>query len=123
MPSILGTDGYVNEIKLKVSFDSGATATIIAYDVAERDYFKILPSEVKVKTADNTVSEVIGVTELMTVKIQGHICKLRFLIMDHEDHKVLLGLDLFIATGAGLFIRSQSLTLKRAKSARKSSRT
>jgi hypothetical protein len=101
MPSILRTEGYVNEIKLKFSFDIGATASIIAYDVEERNNFKILPSEVKVKTADNTVSEAIGVTELMTVEIQGHICKLRFLIMDHEDHKVLL--DWFIATGAGLF--------------------
>jgi hypothetical protein len=36
MPSILGTEGYVNEIKLKVWFDSGATASIIAHDVAER---------------------------------------------------------------------------------------
>jgi hypothetical protein len=56
-----------------------------------------------VKTADNTVSEVIGVTELMTVEIQGHICKLRYLVMDHEDQEVLLGLDWFIATGAALF--------------------
>jgi hypothetical protein len=66
-PSFLGTEGYKNEIKLKVSFDSGATASKIAHNVAERNNFKILSSEIKVKTADYTVSEVIRVTELMTV--------------------------------------------------------
>ena len=101
--SILSTEALVDGHAVQVSFDSGATASIISNDVVKKYSLKTLTSDIKVKTADNSVSNVIGVTEEVTIEVHGHICKLSLLIMDHEDHDVLLGLNWFAATGAGLF--------------------
>ena len=101
--SILSTDALVNGNAVQVSFDSGATASIISSEVIKRYEMKTIPSDIKVKTADNSVINIIGVTEQVTIEVHGHICKLSLLIMDHEDHDVLLGLNWFAATGAGLF--------------------
>jgi hypothetical protein len=39
----------------------------------------------------------------MEVEINGHTCNMEFLIIDHEDHDVLLGLDWFNLTGAAIY--------------------
>ncbi|RNA12566.1 hypothetical protein BpHYR1_015521, partial [Brachionus plicatilis] len=51
----------------------------------------IFPSSSKIKTADNTISMVVGKTEKIKLDIQ-----------DHEDNDGLLGLDWFMQTGASL---------------------
>ncbi len=61
------------------------------------------PSEVKVKLADNATTNVVGKTDELLVEINGHICYISFLVLEHDDHDSLLGLDWFSATGAGLY--------------------
>ena len=100
---ILGTEAVIDGHAVKASFDSGATASIISHEVTRKYSIKVLPSAIKVKTADNSINNVIGITEPLTIEVHGHICKLEMLVMDHEDHDVLLGLNWFVATGAGLF--------------------
>ena len=50
-------------------------------------------STVMVKTADGKVSNVLGLTDLMKVEVHGHVCHLQMLVMNTEEHTVLLGLD------------------------------
>jgi hypothetical protein len=100
---LLTVDGMVGDVRMQLSFDSGATASIISADVVNKHGFKILSSDVKIKTADNTVKKVVGITEPLNIDIRGHSCILELLIIDHEDHDVLLGLNWFRETGAGLF--------------------
>ena len=38
-------------------------------------------------------------------------CILKLLVIDHEDHEVLLGLDWFRETGAGLFPKENILNI------------
>ncbi|RNA20566.1 hypothetical protein BpHYR1_014393 [Brachionus plicatilis] len=52
--------------------------------------------------ADNAISMVVGKTEKIKLDIQGHVCFMEFLIIDHEDNDGLLGLDWFMQTGASL---------------------
>lgn len=107
--SILRVDGFVDNIKLKLCFDSGATTSIISSRVVEAHGITIVPSDIKVKVANNEITAVVGVTKPMIVNINRHICKIEFLIMDHDDHDVLLGLDWFGATGAGLIPAQRQL--------------
>ena len=37
------------------------------------------------------------------MNVHGHVCQLQLLVTEHEDHDVLLGLNWFRETGAGIF--------------------
>ncbi len=100
--SLLCAEGAIAGIKLKLYFDSGATASILSSRVAQENDIKIKPSDVKVKLADNATN-VMGKTEDLLVDINGHTCYISFLVMEHDDHDALLGLDSLRATGAGLY--------------------
>ena len=79
-------------------------------EVTARHYgFVILPSDIRIKSANNAVTAVVGTTDLVTVDIQGHSCQLTLVVLDHDDHEVLLGLDWFMATGASLHPKSHTL--------------
>ena len=92
--------GTVNNVKLKLALDSGATCCIISARVARLNNFKILASDTKVKVATNEIENVVGITEPMVIDVQGHSCILELYVINHEDHDVLLGLNWFMATGA-----------------------
>ena len=47
-------------------------------------------------------SEIIGTTEELDVVVYGKVAKLKFLIIENDDHDALLGLDWFMVTGAGI---------------------
>ena len=95
--------GLVNGIKLDIGIDSGATVSIMGKDTAKKHNFRMLFSDCKIKTANNAVRSVDGVTERLIVSIYGRECKMEFIIIDHKDHDILLGLDWFRLTGAGIF--------------------
>jgi len=101
--SLLCAHGAINGIKMKLYFDSGATASILSARVAQENGIEINASDVKVKLADNATTKVIGKTNDLLVDINGHTCFISFLVMEHDDHDALLGLDWFGATGAGLY--------------------
>jgi hypothetical protein len=61
--SLLCAEGAIAGIKLKLYFDSGATASILSSRVAQENDIKIKPSDVKVKLADNATTNVMGKTE------------------------------------------------------------
>lgn len=53
---------------------------------------------------------VIGITEEVKIKIENVVCYLALLVIDYEDHDVILGLDWFQNRGvssAKLFNRSR----------------
>ena len=107
---MLSIEGKVDDRVVKLSFDSGATASIMSRKAVKKFNFKRFDSEVQIKTADNNISNVIGITESLTVNIKDIvITKLKFLIIDHEDHDVLLGLDWFNKTGVGIYPKQNYL--------------
>ncbi len=57
----------------------------------------------KIKTADVIIKEVIRKTQLLLVDVKGNPCMLDFLIIKYEDHDILLGLDSFSLTNAGIY--------------------
>jgi hypothetical protein len=55
-----------------------------------------------VKVANNKVVYVIGITRPLEIDVQGHKMVLEMYILEQDDIEVLLGLDFFMATGAGI---------------------
>jgi len=112
---LLSVLGYVNDIKMSLSLDSGATVSVMSSKMVTKHKLTIIPSDIQVRVANNYVSKIIGVTENVSVEVQGHVCKLSFIIMDHEDHDALLGLDWFNETGACLCPATKTLTFPSEK--------
>jgi hypothetical protein len=87
--------GTVQQIPMKLYFDTGATASIISARMVHQHQFLIKQSDLKIKSANNSITPVIGITETMEITIEGHSCLLSLLVMDHDDHDVLLGINWF----------------------------
>ena len=100
---MLKIKGTLNEINVDFFFDSGATTSIISQRIVKQHNLQILPSSVQIKSANNSVDTVIGITESLRINVENHICNLQLLIMDLDQYDVLLGLNWFQATKAGLY--------------------
>jgi len=104
--TILCVTGEIKGLSLKMALDSGATTSIISkeavHKIRQMNELKIEASGTKVKTADNNITHVEGITEPIRINVHGHVVFMQFLVMEHEDHDVLLGLDWFRKTGASI---------------------
>ncbi|CAF1148008.1 unnamed protein product, partial [Brachionus calyciflorus] len=101
--NICSIKGLVDNKLMKIGLDCGATNSIMNHMTAMNNNIEILRSELKIRTANGIVSEISGITRPLEVNISGHKCNMQFLVFDHEDHDVLLGLDWFKKTGCGIF--------------------
>jgi len=106
---LLTTRGLVSGFNMLIGFDSGATASVLSRKSVNKYGIKLNPSNLKVKTASGEIVEITGVTDSLLVDIKGHSCSLKLMVIDHDDHDVLLGLDWFEMTGAGLYPRLKML--------------
>ena len=97
---ILCVKGSIGGNDLKLSIDSGTSHSILAHRVALKNNFEILPSNVLVKSQNNAIEPVVGITKPMDVQIGDSVFKLEFLITNNSDHEVLLGIDWFNLTKA-----------------------
>ncbi len=95
-----GTMGEINGRKIRVYFDTGAEISIMSNDVAKKNNFKIKPSEIKLRMANNEIDEPIGETEPLDIRIDNTIVTIKFYVIKHNFHPILLGLDWFNQTGA-----------------------
>jgi hypothetical protein len=101
--NMMHVTGSINGAYMQLYFDSGATTSVMSSRAAKKHNFNIIDANVRVKVANNEVTQAVGVTEKCVVNVHNHTCEIKFIVMDHDDHDVLLGLDWFMATGAGLF--------------------
>ena len=67
-------------MRSSIFFDSGATSSLIALRLVKQFQVEILPSSVQIKSANNEVNPVVGVTPLMTINMHNH---LRFAVIGH----------------------------------------
>ena len=100
---LLSVIGRISGVALKCGLDTGATQSIMSHQTAAKYGFKILGSNKKIKTANNMISRVIGKTEVLDLEINKSVASLSFVIIEHEDHDILLGLDWFAQTNVGFY--------------------
>ena len=100
---ILTIRGTVQGISMKCGIDCGATSSIMSFETANKYNFKIFPSFCKVKLASSKLEYVKGITDCLLIDVKGHLAKLKFIVIDHNDHDILLGLNWFEITKAGVY--------------------
>ena len=89
--------------ELRCGLDTGATHSILSHRAALKHNINIIKSGKMFKTADGVIQSVIGTTRLLKVDIQGSYAEMAFIVIDHKDHDILLGLDWFDQTGVGFY--------------------
>ena len=92
--------GEINGKKIRVYFDTGAEISIMSNDIAKQYNFKIKPSEIKLRLANNEIDDPIRETEPLDIRIDNTIVTIKFYVIKHNFHPILLGLDWFNQTGA-----------------------
>ena len=80
--SILKVIVHVNGIKMGMTLDSESTDSIISFNQVKWYRLNINKTNIKVKVADNSVSLVIGITDVLSIEIGGRITYLPLLIME-----------------------------------------
>ncbi|CAF1105585.1 unnamed protein product, partial [Brachionus calyciflorus] len=100
IPSLIGK---IQGISLKVGIDCGATHSVMNHMTAIANNFEIFRTNNSIKTATGTVTKASGRTRLLEVDIGGNISMIEFIVFDHEDHDILLGMDWFHKTQSGIF--------------------
>ncbi|RMZ95048.1 hypothetical protein BpHYR1_019822, partial [Brachionus plicatilis] len=107
--NLLYISATINGITLTIALDSGCTTSILSRKFVERNKITVKESDIRIKTADNNIVKVNGKTEALKLNIEGHVCEIEFLVIDHEDSDGLLGFDWFMRTGASLNPSERSL--------------
>jgi hypothetical protein len=82
-----------HEVKMTSGLETGATHSIMSYKAAVRHKVLKGPSELPYKTADGVVHNVAGCTKELTVLVQSSVASLKFVVIDHKDNDILLGLN------------------------------
>ena len=103
---LLRVHGTVSHIPyLLCTLDTASAVSMMTVSTARQHGFAIFPSDITIKSANNAVTTVVGVTDELRIDIHGHSCSISFIVLDHDDHELLLGLDWFRLTGASLHPR------------------
>jgi predicted aspartyl protease len=100
--TLLTVNGHLNGNKVSFAIDSGATMSILSYKTAEKLGIEAKESNFKIKMANSIITNAIGITDELEINIQGHYCRLQFLVINHEDNDALLGLDWLVMTEASI---------------------
>jgi hypothetical protein len=90
---LLQYHGSVNGIQADLYFDSGATASLISSRLVDIHKIPITSSNVQIRSANNSIDEVKGITQFLTINVANHFCQLKLLVFDLGDIDVLLGLN------------------------------
>ncbi|CAF0793408.1 unnamed protein product [Brachionus calyciflorus] len=101
--NICSIKGLVDNKTLKLGLDCGTTNSIMNNMTVIKNKIEILRSNLKIRTANGKISHISGIRKPLEVNISGYKCLIEFLVFDHEDHDVLLGLDWFNKTWCEIF--------------------
>jgi hypothetical protein len=105
--SVVGT--HLSPVVFLCKLDSTASVSMISEVTARHYDFRILPFDIRIISANNAVTAIVGTIDMVTVDIQGHSCQLTLVVLDHNDHDFFLGLPWFMATGASPHPKSHTL--------------
>jgi hypothetical protein len=87
---LLRVHGVVSHIPyLLCTLDTASAVSMMTVSTARQHGFAIFPSDITIKSANNAVTPVVGVTDELQIDIQGHSCSISFIVLDHDDHELL----------------------------------
>ncbi|CAF0914339.1 unnamed protein product [Brachionus calyciflorus] len=68
-----------------------------------KNNIQILRNNLKIRTANGNIIHISGITKPLEVNISGTFSHMEFLVFDHDNQDILLGLDWFYKTGSGIY--------------------
>ncbi|KAI0507251.1 hypothetical protein KFK09_013373 [Dendrobium nobile] len=87
-------EGEIEECKVRVLFDSGATHNSLAYRVTEQLGLEVIASkEVEVTICTGQKARIYGKCKGVTIILQGEVVTQDFLLIDLENTDVILGMQ------------------------------
>ena len=99
---LAGTSALIDRKPIEVYFDTGAEVSILSLKTAQTFGFNLKQTKFSIKTANNEIAPALAETEMLSVNIADSFCELVFLVIDHDTHPVLLGLDWFNKVDASI---------------------
>ena len=109
IPTVMG---LINGTKLKCGLDSGAAVSLLNENLANNMNIIGRNSNIVIRGIGNKETRGLKVADELSVEIQGHIVKMSFVLIKDEDIEVLLGLDWFEKSKAGIYPSSGILHFK-----------
>jgi len=100
---MLKSEATIAGNKMMVGFDSGASTSILSYEVALKYQIPFSDSNLSVRTVLGDKQKIRGMTDDLEVEVHGQKCKIAFMVLDHKENDALLGLDWSDKTDAGIF--------------------
>ena len=100
---LLTLNETINGHEVECAFDSGATSSVISLRVVEEYGLKIKNSKTNVQSVFGEIKQVKGITEDVELSIAGRVVQMPLLVLEGQNHDVLLGLNWFKLTRAGIF--------------------
>ena len=86
----------VNGTDIQAYFDTGAECSIMSTKTIKEHGFEIVPlNNLTIRTASDEIVKPLGQTKPLNVELAGVNALIQFVIMEHENHPILLGMDWF----------------------------
>ncbi len=109
---VLRAKGSVDDIPMEMVLDTGASISIMSKEIAERHSFVLFNSNIKIKSISGETIKPIGPTKEVNVKIDTNETKISFIVLESQENDVILGIDLFNKTEAGIYPKATALPQK-----------
>ena len=90
-------------MNLKIGLDSGACVSVLSKNIIRKLDLIEEPSDLEIKGVIGNTSKVLSMVKKVEINIQGYTCILDFVVLDHDSHDILLGIDWFKLSRAGLY--------------------
>ena len=102
IPFVIGTINDI-DMNLKIGLDSGACVSVLSKNIIRKLDLIEEPSDLEIKGVIGNTSKVLSMVKKVEINIQGYTCILDFVVLDHDSHDILLGIDWFKLSRAGLY--------------------
>jgi hypothetical protein len=106
---VLRAKGSVDDLPMEMVLDTGASISIMSKEIAERHNFELFNSNIKIKSISGETIKPIGRTKEVNVKIDTNETKISFIVLESQEYDVILGIDWFNKTEAGIYPKAKKL--------------
>jgi len=104
----------VNDQEILAYFDTGAECSVMSAETIRKYGFKIVKSDIVIKVASNDIVTPLGTTVPLSVNLGGVTVPISFLVIEHDVHPILLGMDWFNEAQA-IIMPSENIITFRAR--------
>jgi predicted aspartyl protease len=110
--NLLSVTGKIKNMKVKCLLDTGAIVSTISRRMANKLNLSKHDTSIKIRTAENNVSQALGVVKNVVIDIRDHKCKISELVILDNDYDIILGINYFKAMSAGVIFKNNKTFLK-----------